>query len=209
MVSSRYYVTPSIVKTILAGYRRAVTAARLHELIQRLANVLRAEERLIGKTHGLQPVQLQVLAYLAEANRYSNSPSAAAEYFGLSKGSMSQTLGVLQDKALIEVEHDASDGRRSHLELTRLGREIAARLPVAALREACAPPAAFAGLADGLEQLLRVVQRQRGGRSFGVCKTCRHFGVVGTGAMCKLTGEPLVREQTEKICREHDLAAPA
>jgi hypothetical protein len=57
-------------------------------------------------------------------------------------------------------------------------------------------------LAEALRSLLVVLQRQNGQRAFGVCNRCVHFLTEARGARCGLTGEPLAREQTERICRE-------
>jgi hypothetical protein len=55
-----------------------------------------------------------------------------------------------------------------------------------------------------LESLLRALQRARGGRTFGICHTCRHFRRLrGGGNRCGLTGEPLSVSDSRRICREH------
>lgn len=182
---------------------------RAHELIERLASVLRAEARSDG---GLQPVHLQALTYLARCNRYSDTPGALTEYLGLTKGTVSQTLNVLEREELIAREEDAADRRRVRLALTPAGRaRVRAAAPPPVLREALA---ALEGeraerLARELEDLLRALQRVRGGRTFGVCGTCRHFAPQGGGrGRCGLTGEPLSERDAGKLCREHE-ARPA
>lgn len=196
-----------VVKVVASRYRSPVTAERVHELLERLANLLRAEERLVGKQLGLQPVQLQALQYLARANRYSDSPNAVADYLGLTKGTVSQTLAVLQQRGLLQASDDPDDGRRVHLKPTAKGRRALQQLPPPVLGEALAVHGAAGELAARLEQLLVAIQRGRGGRTFGVCHTCRHFRSGAGGSQCGLTGEPLATEQTERLCREHELPA--
>jgi hypothetical protein len=58
----------------------------------------------------------------------------------------------------------------------------------------------------GLTKLLAAWQRDRGGRSFGVCHSCRHFLDRPEGYRCGLTGEALSEEDSTRICREHAAA---
>jgi DNA-binding MarR family transcriptional regulator len=46
-------------------------------------------------------VHLQVLFYLNQANRFSNTRSQLTEYLGLTKGTVSQTVLVLARRRLI------------------------------------------------------------------------------------------------------------
>ncbi len=179
---------------------------RVHELLERIGNVLRAEAR--GVDGALQPVQVQALAYLARANRYSNTPAALAEYLGITRGTVSQTVGVLERKGLLARTPDPKDGRKSHLRPTPAGQRLLREaVPAPALREALGEDAA-AALASQLTALLAGLQRQRGGRAFGVCASCRHLRREADGTRCGLTGEPLRAEDTQQLCREHAAPSP-
>jgi DNA-binding MarR family transcriptional regulator len=180
-----------------------VTNERVHELLDRLGNLLRAENRRFAAAHGLQPVHLQALAFLTRANRYSDSPISVAEYLGTTKGTVSQTLARLEEKGLVSTRPDRVDGRRVRLSVTAKGRRLLARQGAEPLCSVPSPRLAET-LSAPLEQLLIELQRARGGRSFGVCRTCRHFENPGTGVFhCGLTGEPLSVEQSTRLCREH------
>ena len=69
------------------------------QLLERLAGLLRSESRKLLSEYGLQPVQFEALHYLSNCNRYSDTPMAVTEYLGQTKGSVSQTLKVLEKKA--------------------------------------------------------------------------------------------------------------
>ena len=180
-----------------------VSAERVHELLDRLANLLRAEARHVGAAQGLQPVQVHALAYLARANRYSDSPLAVAEFLGLTKGTVSQTIALLEQKGLLVSEPDARDGRRQHLRLTPKGRRVLQKLPPEPLVAALAVGGQAESLARLLGQLLEDLLQLRGGRSFGVCSTCRHHRPGGAFVTCGLVGERLAADQFDRICREH------
>ena len=83
----------------------------LLELVERLGNLMRSELRKSGSEESLQPVHLQALIYLSKANRYSNTPQALADYLGLTKGTVSQTLLLLDRRGLIERFEDDIDRR--------------------------------------------------------------------------------------------------
>lgn len=178
--------------------------SRLPELIERLGNLLRAGRRRAAG--GLQPVHLQVLGYLARCNRFSDTPAAITAFLDSTKGTVSQTLAVLERDGLIQRRPDPDDRRVVHFSLTRAGQ--------AELRSTELPPGWEAALADlpardrdiattALEHLLRNLQRRNAGRTFGACHSCRHLQRAGRQYRCGLNGETLSADDTRRICHEH------
>jgi len=154
-------------------------------------------------------VQLQALLFLSRANRYSDRPAAVADYLATTRGTVSQTLRVLEERGLIAKEPDQTDRRQVHLRVTGAGRKVVRRASRAGVLEE-----AVSGLGKGeaahldgaLADLLRTLQSANGHISFGVCRTCRHFQKEGGGAFrCGLTGEPLAARESELLCREHEI----
>jgi DNA-binding MarR family transcriptional regulator len=180
----------------------------LYAYLERLANLLRAEAWRAGQRHGLQPVQLQMLAYLQNCNRYSNSPVAVAEYFGLTKGTVSQSLKLLEDRGLIEKTIDGQDKRIVRLSVTEAGRAVLDEaIPPASFQQidAYLSPSAKAEMSAALRSLLTALQRANSTRSFGVCATCRYHQLEGQERYrCGLTQEPLFPHEIQLICREHE-----
>ncbi len=181
----------------------------IYEHLERIANLIRTDTRKMGMAHGLQPIQLEALHYLSRCNRYSNNPVAVAEFLGLTKGTVSQTLGVLEALNLIERCADQKDKRRVHLMLTPEGsRVIEQTVPPRILRNALEPegtPEEFSSeMVEVLKEILRRLQIANGLKTFGACKTCRNHAIESNGGRrCQLTGEPLTDEDAEKLCREH------
>lgn len=182
---------------------------RCYELLERLGTLLRAQERGLAGASDLQPAQLAVLLYLSRCNRYSNTPGAVTDYLGVTKGTASQSLRRLIEKGLIVEDADDGDARKTRLRLTPRGRSIVREsLPPAAFTEALAAVTDRGGLQIALAELLRGLQRANDMRTFGVCRTCRHLlHPGGRGFRCGLTGEALRREETARICREHEVAS--
>ncbi|MFY8063120.1 MAG: MarR family winged helix-turn-helix transcriptional regulator, partial [Usitatibacteraceae bacterium] len=96
----------------------------LLELVERLGNLMRAEARRAGSDEQLAPVHVEALVYLANANRYSNTPQVLSEYLGLTKGTISQSLLLLDRRGLIERYQDDIDRRVVRLRLSATGEQF-------------------------------------------------------------------------------------
>lgn len=179
----------------------------LLDTVERLGNLLRAGLRQAATVQGLQPIHLQALLYLVEANRYSNTPQALAEYLGLTKGTVSQSLLLLARRKLIARHADEKDGRVVRLTLTDKGKDILKELGLTnAWRDAlqAASPARLSSATKVLKEALTTLQSKNGHRTFGVCVTCRHNLHIGPRSyVCGLTKEKLTSREVKQICREH------
>jgi MarR family transcriptional repressor of emrRAB len=184
--------------------RRYITPMKPSVFVfERLAALLQQLVREDAARHGLLPVHLQVLGYLAQANRYSNIPIAVASYLGITRGTVSQTLAMLERKGLISRSNDDRHGRRVHLQLTAAGEEVLAgswpqRLDVLL----AAGGVDLDELASQLRAVLGSLQRLNDRQAFGQCRECAHFLEERGIHRCGLTGETLAVDQTIRICRE-------
>lgn len=177
---------------------------RLHQFTERLSSLFRSELRAQATAGGLKLIQLEALIYLGMANKYSDTLLAMTDYFGVTKGTMSQSLKALVGRGLVEKVPDENDGRVTHCLLTDTGKELV---------QAAYPLSSFSGLSPeeslaaekGLEQVLRALQKSRQFRSFGLCRSCRFFEErEDQRTFCGLTKEPLSKSDAAKICREHE-----
>jgi len=176
------------------------------KLIERISSLLRSEERKKYAAIGLQPVHGQVLEYLAKCNRYSNTHAAVAEYLGLTKGTVSQTIQILERKHYLEKKTDSVDGRVVHLSLTESGKQLIDELkPLDIFKDAESKVSRqeFDTIGQALQTTLGVLQKVNRTKSFGLCVSCRYFSVEENHFLCGLTEESLDREDTAKICRDH------
>jgi DNA-binding MarR family transcriptional regulator len=173
-------------------------------LLERMGALIQQSLREDAARHGLLPIHIQVLEYLSQANNYSDLPIAVAEYFGITRGTVSQTLALLERNGFLRKESDPRHGKRVHLKLTTAGRAVLkgswSRRLESALPIEQRPNAEL--LESTLRGLLVALQRQNGQRTFGICQRCAHFLNEPRGSRCGLTGEPLAKEQTARICRE-------
>lgn len=94
------------------------------DVIERMAALIRSEERKKCTEFGLQTVHLQALDYLSRCNKYSDTPAALTNYLGMTRGTVSQTLLLLEKKGYIKKTTDTSDRRVIHLSLLPEGNNI-------------------------------------------------------------------------------------
>ncbi len=182
------------------------------QLLERLATLLRGESRNLLFEYGLQPIQFEALHYLLICNRYSDTPMSVTEYLGQTKGSVSQTLKVLEKKGLIEKNADSSDKRVTHLAVTKQGRKLIKKIlpsPLLSLASNFLDDQAIVRVNELLIALLKSAQQANGFKSFGQCDSCRHNTKLGKDDyFCGLVKEPLSKLDVELICREHEPDEP-
>lgn len=185
-----------------------MNTASLPQLLNALSRAMLFEQRQAAAGAGLLPVQLAMLGYLRDANRYSNMPQCLAEYLGLTKGTVSQSLKILEERGWVLRQPDGADRRVVRLTLSEAGLKALERADDDAWRIAAQhlPANERERLRSLLTRLLSSWQQERNGKTFGVCRTCRHFRQGESSHQCGLTGEALSEADSEQICREHNIA---
>ncbi len=177
----------------------------LLELVERLGNLMRAELRKAGADESLQPVHLQALVYLGKANRYSNTPQALADYLGLTKGTVSQTLLLLDRRGLIERYQDDVDRRVVRLRLSPAGEQLLYdSQPALPWQNATRniSPNRIRNAVSALREALMTLQEDNDGSTFGVCHNCAWCQKLSQRIYrCGQMGDRLSGPETRKICR--------
>jgi len=177
------------------------------DLIERMSALIRSEERRRCTELGLQPVHLQVMDYLSRCNRYSDTPAALANYLGMTRGTVSQTILLLEKKGYLKKTADENDKRMVHLSLLAEGDALMNKASPAELYSQ-----ASAIFNENINQenvfinALNALQKANKSQSFGLCKTCKYFTETSVGFVCDLTKEQLSQGDSEKICQEHSLS---
>jgi len=175
----------------------------IYRYVERLSELLRVDLRQAGARQNLQPVQIEVLHYLSMCNRYSDTPMSVTEYLGQTKGTVSQTIKVLESKALLKKQLDENDKRLMHLAITAKGRRVLEQcVPSPVFEQTCESFTALkqVAIAEALKQLMDAVQKNSQMKSFGVCHECRHIQ-QSEQPYCQLLEQPLTESDIEKICR--------
>ncbi|MTI43626.1 MarR family transcriptional regulator [Roseibium hamelinense] len=175
----------------------------LRDLIDRLSRLSAAEDW----NGPLNPSQFAALSFLSRANRFSRAPSHVADYLATTRGTASQTLKALARKDLITEERSSEDKRRIRYDVSSEGLALLhqhAPLDHALDAMDCAQRE---GLEAGLRFLIGDMLRQRGGKTFGICKTCVYHdtgsAIASQHGYCRLLGLPLSAGDPDRICHEH------
>ena len=181
---------------------------QIYNYVERLSKLLRVDSRQAGAKFGLQPVQLEALHYLSICNQYSDTPMAVTEYLGQTKGTVSQTLKVLEKKELLSKYPDKKDKRVSHLKVTLKGKQLLKQLiPTPMFIKACRALSDKdqSQIISALDQLLIMLLRANNMKAFGVCKNCRYNSKTDNGGyFCNLVQQPLSVGDIKLLCREFE-----
>ncbi|SJM94833.1 Regulatory protein MarR [Crenothrix polyspora] len=177
------------------------------DLIERMSALIRSEERKKCAALGLQAVHLQALNYILRCNRYSDTPAALTNYLGMTRGTVSQTLSLLEKKGYIKKTADTHDRRIVHLALLPEGQTILEKArPAELFIKAGTLLQKKANIGDYeniFANALTALQKANRSQSFGQCKTCHYFTTTDDGFLCGLTKQALSQTDSEKICQEH------
>lgn len=177
----------------------------LLELVERLGNLMRTEMRKAGSDESLQPVHLHALIYLSKANRYSNTPQALADYLGLTKGTVSQTLLLLDRRGLVERFEDDIDRRVVRLRLSSAGEQLLAESqPALAWQNATRniSPNRIRNATSALREALVTLQVDNEAAVFGICSTCSWCQKLSQRIYrCGKMGDRLSGPETRRLCR--------
>jgi len=179
----------------------------IYGYVERLSEILRIDARQAVAKHGLQPIQLEILHYLSISNQFSDTLMAVTEYLGQTKGTVSQTLKVLENKALLIKFQDKNDKRITHLKVSASGKRllnntIPTSLFVKAGEELS--DTKQSEIAASLKLLLTTLLQASEMKTFGLCHTCQHNSKTKDGSyFCNLVQQPLTVDNTLLICREH------
>ena len=190
----------------------------IYDYIERLSALFRVDARKVLTEYGLQPIQLEALHYLSQCNRFSDTPLAVSEYLGQTKGTVSQTLKVLEKNGLLIKESDPADKRVTHLNLTAEGHKLLKHcLPTPMIQQALTamPEEDQIKVETALNTLLSTLLKQNEMKPFGICKTCRYNRPLLSEAerknenfYCELVNTALSENDVNLICREHTPSPP-
>lgn len=179
----------------------------LFEFIEYMAALIRSEERRKCTELGLQPVHFQLMNYLSRCNKYSDTPAATANFLGMTRGTVSQSIIILEKKGYIKKAQDQNDKRVVHLSLLPDGAKILQEAkPTQLFDKALAFLNEESSGINGNEMFARALtalQKANNSNTFGLCKSCKNFSIKDGEFFCLLTQEILSTEDSEKICQEH------
>lgn len=179
----------------------------LAALLERIGRLISTE----AHAHGMLPVHWESLRYLGCANRFSQNAAALTAYLGLTKGTVSQTLGTLESKGLVKRTTHRADRRIKRLTLTAKGKSVLSRDPIEQTTRALASldDGATQQLEAALQSILVARLTAHNRQPFGQCHDCRYFAKQhpeGNPHYCLLLEEKLDAIDANAICFEQQPA---
>ncbi len=175
-------------------------------LFERISILLEAEERKGCSARGLKLVHVRILDYLANCTSHSNTPLAVAEYLRSTKGTVSQSISLLEHRGYICKLTDTEDRRVVHLSLSNMGRQLLAELkPLNIFSEAeqLLANKQVKTVGEALNSVLQALQQTGYGKGFGICASCLYLIELEEHHHCTLSELTVSQDDTEKICRHH------
>ncbi|WP_083730862.1 MULTISPECIES: MarR family winged helix-turn-helix transcriptional regulator [Protofrankia] len=147
-----------------------------------IGDALHVLARRTAETHGLSSTQLRILAYLHHGPPPRAQSTALARELNVADPTVSDAVGALHRKGLVERRRDPDDGRQQQIVLTLAGRRIAAKaarrmVPAEIALSSIDPTQAE----DLFIALLAVLQRFHEADLIPVsrsCTTCDHLTVA-------------------------------
>ena len=169
--------------------------------LERLSSLYKSQMRLAVSAEGFQLVNLEIMHYLSISNAYSNTAQALSEYLGQTKGSISQSLKIMENSGHIERRSCEKDKRVVKIYLTEKGQSSLTRMA----KHLVSVPEENSEVLTAIQSLIKSWQVNHHQKGFGQCLSCRyHQATKGKTFQCGLTGEFLANPEKFKLCREHD-----
>ncbi len=177
--------------------------------LERISKAFRVLLWKESKLYKISPIQIQLLLFCGTHKKEALKVSFLAKEFDLTKATVSDSIKVLLKKELLVKKIDPKDSRSFTVQLTKQGKEIAAKTSgfTSVLNESID---AFSEIEKGvfLEQLMQliyqlnqkdVIATQR------MCLTCFNYKKDGNSHYCNLMKKELKKPDLRIDCNEHQI----
>ena len=184
--------------------------------LERFSQAFRVLFREEAQEHGLSPIQAQILVHLLFHGVELRRVGKLAEEFGLTRATVSDAVGSLEKKGLIERDLYPEDKRVATLRLTPAGEVVARKLATWAnvVEESLSAtsPEEKEAVMRFLMGLIASLQGAGVVTVARMCVSCRFFRPDAhpgedSPHHCALLDLPLARSDLRVDCPEHELAA--
>jgi len=169
--------------------------------LERLTALYKSQMHHAANSEGMQVVHLEILQYLSIANKYSNTAQALSEYLGQTKGTISQSIKLLENNGHIKRQPSDKDKRVVGLYLTQTGKDS-----LHSMSNQLMPN--LNGNINEVETIKALLQKWQNAskhKGFGQCLSCKFNQKTSSEEFrCTLTDETLSVIDVNKICREHE-----
>ena len=180
--------------------------------LDRVAQAMRSSMWTTGKQLGLTPIQMQVLIFVRYHAAARRRAGYLAKEFDVTPATMSQAVGTLIKKELLEKKQLDTDARIQTLELTDAGRDTVDKIEDWA--SVLLPHLESLNTSDRdtvlsfLLNLIAALHKEGIISTTRQCTTCRFFrdSKEASQYYCKLLEQPLNKSTLRIDCPEHEAA---
>lgn len=176
--------------------------------LERLSEAFRVLLWKQSKEHGLSPIQIQILIFVAYHQSEFCKVSYLAEEFNMTKATISDSVKVLLKKGIIDKQSDPQDTRSYTIHLTAKGREISKHAASFAheLEQAIINLDASEKemMYTSLTQIINHLVNQNTITVNRMCMSCLHFQKKGTKMYCHFLNKDLIHSTLRLDCPEHE-----
>jgi len=177
--------------------------------LERIAEVLKSQRWEQGKEHGLSPIQIQILLFVANHQTDLCNVSQLAWEFQVTKPTISDAVRVLVQKSLLAKDHGPNDHRRYNLLLTPQGSDLTTDLKqyAAPVINALAqlPAGERTNLYATLTKLIFQLHQQGVIQVQRTCFACRFYrGNRADEHYCQFLQTPLNKDTLRLDCPEFE-----
>jgi len=177
--------------------------------LERLSQVFRILLWEKAKEYSLSPIQIQLLIFIHHHSSEKSTISYLSKEFNLTKPTISDAIKVLEEKKLIKKFTDNTDTRSYTIQLTALGKRIAADVenyadPFSDILKQCTPEDKLTLWENITHMIVKLNQReiisiQR------TCFNCIHYTIKGEIHFCNLLVQALPSENIRIDCPEFEV----
>jgi DNA-binding MarR family transcriptional regulator len=164
--------------------------------------------------HGLRDREWAALRFLSRANRFSRTPSALADFMGVTRAATSQIVKPLEEQSYLARKPSADDKRSVLLSVTPKGEKLLAQLdPINGVVDAVAAlyPDDCVKLRNALNAILNRVDPPQTQANAGLCRDCIFLHRAGPGASlgkarsnaefsCRFYRASITAHETDQLC---------
>lgn len=180
--------------------------------LERLSEALKSLLWEQAKTHGISPIQIQILLFITNHRTDLCNVSYLAKEFNVTKATVSDAVKTLLKKGLLEKDFSPTDNRRYNLTITPNGTGLVKQisdyaLPISEELSSFDKPA-LADIFDTISKLLfqlnqrGIIQIQR------TCFNCKYYSGDKTNRhYCNLMKSNLKKQDIRLDCAEFEKMA--
>lgn len=176
--------------------------------LERLSEVFKSLLWEKSKVHGISPIQIQILLFIANHRPELCNVSHLAREFNLTKPTISDATRVLHTKGLLDKDFSSSDGRSYNWFLTSRGKELIGDLsdyptPLRSEIEKLSNSKALS-LFTTISELIYKLNQNGILNVQRTCFGCRFYEKSGGTHYCKLLEKRLAADGIRLDCPEYE-----